>query len=644
MSTKINKIALPGIPDSKWDICQYNEIDYLPETGSTPAYPGMICPVGGDLFLSGYFGENTDTLAWTRLNLNIGETRGIADMQTVYNNSSAYYTDLTFTNYSNFAECDDVWLPLGKQNSYPVQVSGSTAELSIIWNLIKCLALITYHAGYQPTTGGFDTLRTQAFSYVDNGSLNQIPMPRLIVNGLALANPVCRKITYGREVYSDAYTYGEEYLDFHFETSFGYLILRAYRNNLRIRLGFELYPCTAESVDGYDFFGINSPSLGTIDTHLNDYAYYTSQPNKAIHRFLRKNSDLHKNYNMVDMAGRTPSQFWWCHPLLFKNAYGIGYQAASCKRFLRLDLFDEILNTTMSGRVNSDGYYTMAPLFDEIVRISPDKKNALVEYVIDKYGTISDSQWAPHHLLTNPITYPSELLYKYRVGTRTTTTTTTTSTTTTTTAPLVNYHIGVLNHYGDPLSSDEQTKCSATIYDTYGMPIQSVQCESTNSLHFYQIGGTRMPSYIVVIYQGMSKTISNLNTTTSSEYVVDFSQDIEFVRYTYNLVPHVLYQGQEVRTYQIGQYADYNFDEADWENRFTTDGMDVCDYDNISQQNGVDSFVVYEKHPNKVFIIPYGVSGMAESYGPIWIPETAGDIHHFEIELDDEQQFAPDLH
>jgi hypothetical protein len=416
MSTNINKVVLPGIPDSKWDICQYNEIDYLPEVGSTPAYPGMICPVGGDLYLSGYFGENTDTLAWTRLNLNVGEPGKIANMQTVYHSSSSHHTDLNFINNSNFAECDDVWLPLGKQNSYAVNVSGTTSEVSFIWSLIKCLALITYHAGYSQTTGTFDTLRNRAFTYVDNSTLNQIPIPRLGVNGSYLSNPICRKITYGKERCPKADTSGDEYLDFHFAVSFGYLILRTYRHIQRIRLGFELYPCTDVLKDGYDFFGLNSTSKGTIDGHLNDYAYYTSQPHKAIHRFLRKDEDLHMNYNMNDMTGRTPSQFWWCHPLLFKNAYGAGYQVASCKRFLRLDLFDEVLNTTMRGRVNSDGYYTMAPVFDEIVRISPDKKNALVEYVIEGTGDIDDKQWAPHHLLTDPITYPSEILYRYDVG------------------------------------------------------------------------------------------------------------------------------------------------------------------------------------------------------------------------------------
>lgn len=416
MSTKINKVALPGIPDSKWDICQYNEIDYLPEVGSTPDYPGMICPVGGDLFLSGYFGENTDTLAWTRLDLNVGEGGGIADMQTVYRVSGASQVRLTFVNNSNFAECDDVWLPLGKQCSYAVNVRGTTNELSFIWSLIKCLALIPYHARYQPTTGTFDSLRSTAFSYVDNGRLNQMPMPRLSANALSLSTALCQKVTYGRELCPPTDTYGEEYIDFHFEASFGYLILRAYRNDPRIRLGFESYPCTTVSTDGEDFFGLNSISNGVIDDSLNDYAYYTSQPNKAIHRFLRKNQYLHMNYNRDDMSERTPSQFWWCHPLLFKNAYGIGYQAASCKRFLRLDLFDEVLNTTASGRVNSDGYYTMAPVFDEIVRISPDKKNALVEYVIDGANNLSDSQWRQHQLLTNPITHPSEFLYKYSVG------------------------------------------------------------------------------------------------------------------------------------------------------------------------------------------------------------------------------------
>jgi hypothetical protein len=59
--------------------------------------------------------------------------------------------------------------------------------------------------------------------------------------------------------------------------------------------------------------------------------------------------------------------------------------------------------------------------------------------------------------------------------------------------------------------------------------------------------------------------------------------------------------------------------------------------------NGVDSFTVHEKHPNKILIMPYGISGVAESYGPIWIPEIAEDGHHFEIELDAEQSFAPDL-
>jgi hypothetical protein len=182
------------------------------------------------------------------------------------------------------------------------------------------------------------------------------------------------------------------------------------------------------------------------------------------------------------------------------------------------------------------------------------------------------------------------------------------------------------------------------MYDTYGREMQTVYCEETSSLHFYQIGGNaRIPSHIIVTYKSISKTISNLNTAESSDYFVDFSEDIEFVRQAYNLVPHVMYQGREVRTYRIGQYADYNFDEVDWGNRFTTDGMEVCDYDNVSQMNGVNSFVVYEKHPNKVFIIPYGVSGMAESYGPIWIPETAEVIHDFEIELEAEQSFAPDL-
>lgn len=416
MSTNINKVALPGIPDSKWDICQYNEIDYLPETGSTPAYPGMICPVGGDLYLSGYFGKNTDTLAWTRLDLNVGEGGRIADMQTVYNSSSAYYTDLTFTNNSAFAECDDVWLPLGKRNSYAVNVSGGTSELSFIWPLIKCLALIPYHAGYQTTSGTFSSLRTSAFSYVDNNTLNQMPMPRIACNTITLSNSLCQKITYGRELCPPTTTHGEEYIDFHFEVSFGYLILRAYRNDPRIRLGFEVSPCTTVSKDGYDDYGVNSPSLGTIASHLVDYAYYSSRPNKAMHKFLKKSSYLHRNYNMEDMYGRAPLQFWWCHPLLFKNAYGIGYQVASCKRFLRLDLFDEVLNTTARGIANSDGRSTMAPVFDEIVRISPDKKNALVEYVIDGNDNISDAQWAPHQSLTNLITYPSEILYKYRVG------------------------------------------------------------------------------------------------------------------------------------------------------------------------------------------------------------------------------------
>lgn len=416
MSTKINKVALPGIPDSKWDICQYNEIDYLPEVGSTPAYPGMICPVGGDLYLSGYFGENTDTLAWTHLNLNVGEPGKIANMQTVYKSQSTSSISLTFTNNSAFAQCGRVWLPLGKRNSYAVKVSGTTSEVSFIWLLIKCLALIPYHASYTQTTGSFDTLRAQAFNYVDNGRLNEMRMPSLSVNGDYLLNSVCQKVTYGRELCPSLDTYGDEYIDFHFEVSFGYLILRAYRNDGRIRLGFELHPCTAESVDGYDFFGLNSISKGTIDDHLDGYAYYTSQPNRAIHRFLEKDSYLHINYNMNDMSSRTPSQFWWCHPLLFKNVYGLGYQVASCKRFLRLNLFDEVLNTELNTPANIDTYHTMTPVFDEIVRISPDKKNALVEYVIDGAGKIDDMQWAPHNVLTNPITHPSEFLYKYSVG------------------------------------------------------------------------------------------------------------------------------------------------------------------------------------------------------------------------------------
>ena len=643
MSIKINKVALPGISGNKWDICQYNEINYLPEVNSTPAYPGMICPSGGDFYLSGYFGENTNTLAWTRLDLNVGEAGKIANMQTVYNRSTTAQTNLSFVNNSNFAECDDVWLPLGKRNSYAVNVSGTTNELTVIWTLIKCLALIPNHNGYATTAGTFAKLRTRAFTYVDNGTLSAMPIPYLQVNGLSLNNPVCKKITYGKELCATADTYNEEYLDLHFEVSFGYLILRCYRNGQRIRLGFEVSPCTDESLDGYDMFGLNSPSLGAIENDLVNYAYYTSHPNKAIHRFLRKDMYLHMNYNHTKAS--IPRQFWWCHPLLFQDTYGTGYQVASCKRFLRLDLFDEVLNTVTMGVRNSDGYYTMAPVFDEIVRISPNKDTALVEYVIDEDGSIDDEQWAPHNILTSPITFPSELLYKYRVGTASsTTTTTTTSSTAAPTMPLVNYHITVLNHYGDQLSSDEQSMCSATIYDAYGKEMQKVYCEESSSLHFYQIGGsTRIPSYIIVTYRDMSKTISNLDTTASSEYTVDFSEDIESVRRTYNLVPHVMYRGQEVRTYQIGQYADYNFDEVNWENRFTTDGMSVYLYNDANKIPGVDPFTVYEKHPNKVFIIPYGVSGMAESYGPIWIPETAGDIHHFEIELAEEQSFAPDL-
>ena len=643
MSVKINKVSLPGIPDSKWDICQYNEINYLPEVNSTPAYPGMICSNGGNLYLSGYFGENTNTLAWTRLDLNTIQTNRIANMQTVYNRSTTAQINLTFVNNSNFAECDDVWLPLGKQYSYAVNASGSTIELQFIWSLIKCLALITYHVGYSTTSGTFDTLRTRAFTYVDNDTLSAMPMPSLLVNGLSLNNSVCRKITYGKEFCPVTDTYSAEYLDLHFEVSFGYLILRCYRGSQRIRLGFEVSPCNTEAMDGYDSFGQNSPSLGTIGNDLLDYAYYTSQPNKAIHRFLRKDIYLHTNYNIGKSL--TPQQFWWCHPLLIQDTYGTGYQVASCKRFLRWDLFDEVLSTTTMGGRNSDGYYTMSPLFDEIVRIPSHRNTALVEYVIDGDSMIDDNTWAPHNVLTNPITFPSELLYKYRVGNASTTTThtTTTSATAAPTMPLVNYHITVLNHYGDELSSDEQSMCSATIYDAYGKEIQKAYCEESSSLHFYQIGGTRIPSYIIVTYRDMAKTISNLDTTASSEYTVDFSEDVESVRQTYNLVPHIMYRGQEIRTYQIGQYADYNFDEDDWEDRFITDGMEVYDYDNVSTIDGVSSFTVYEKHPNKVFIIPYGISGMVESYGPIWIPEIAAGIHHFEIELGQEQSFAPDL-
>lgn len=644
MSTKINKVALPGIPNSKWDICQYNELNYLPEVGSTPAYPGMVCPIGSDLYLSGYFGENMDVLAWTRLDLNTGETARIANLQTFYRSSSTGSINLTFTNNSNFSEVGQVWLPLGKRNSYAVNLSGGTSELAFIWDLIKCLALITYHAGYSTTTGSFNNLREQAFNYVDAGRLNEMPMPYIYANSSYLSSP-CEKITYGVEACRAATaTDGAEYIDLHFGMSFGYLILRAYRNNINFRLGFEIAPCVSESMDGLDIYGLNSASKGAIDSSLVGYAYYTSRPNKSMYRFLRKDLDLHTVYNLTHMAARTPQQFWWCHPLLSQGVYGTGYQVASCKRFLRINLFDEVLNTIMLAPSNSDRYYTMSPLFDEIVRTSRDQKNALVEYVIDGDFVINDSTYVPHNELTNPVTYPSEYLYQYRVGsTSTTTTTTTTTPTTGPTVPTVNYHVSVLNHYGDPLSSDEQSMCSATMYDTYGRQIRTVQCDSTSSLHFYQVGGTTIPSYIIVTYRSMSKTISNLNTATSSTYIADFSGNIEFVRQTANLIPYVTYQGQEVRTYQIGQYADYNFDEIDWQNRFTTDGMEVYDYDNVSKTNGVDSFVVYEKHPNKVFVIPSGVTGMAASYGPITIPETAGDGVRIMIELEQEQSFAPDL-
>lgn len=69
MSTKINKLALPGIPGSDWAICQYYEAIIAPTVGSIPLYPGVVASKGNNLYISGYFGENTNVLTWTVITL-----------------------------------------------------------------------------------------------------------------------------------------------------------------------------------------------------------------------------------------------------------------------------------------------------------------------------------------------------------------------------------------------------------------------------------------------------------------------------------------------------------------------------------------------------------------------------------------------
>ena len=678
MSAKIKKTSLPGIPGSNWHICQYTELNEAPSIGDKPIYPGTFATFGNDLYISGYFGEHTGTLAWTLLSTTEknSDDYSAGVMKTWYSpGTSGSRGELMMTPPSGASSITPPTIPAGKMMEYDAAISGVNAgSFSQVQNLIKALIFSRATSGtrtsfaFSGTSSTYEDAWSKLFTGIDDGTFNGLGFT-LFVNASAFGaeKGTCWKVVYGREMAPNTNTTGYKYVDMYYALNTQRalnIILRFYDSSPNdIRLGFEYTTCAAGE-DGKEWADDYSTLSKYITPQNFEFINYGGSIGQAFHKFVSKHPEDHYHYNYVitqinlPQVPKTPVSFWFCSPLYQTSTYDAtqSYKHVSCKRFMRLNLYEERTNCS-NAQIT-----VMTPCFDEIVRVSPDLKYSLVEYVIpfnsSGGGQVSDRNWMTALITPNPLPYidtvatmPSTIVYNNSIYSATITTTTTSQEATPTIAPTT-YNVICYNQYRELMTdSDQCQECTVSVYDTKGKLIKSAHPKTNGVATITLPTGTQVPSNIVAEYKLFEpQTISGLETGTHT-FSVYFDEGYERVTgSSYHLIPHVTYLGDPIQTYAIGQYSDWDWSDSQHdiygEYPLTSTESIVYDYDNVSFTNGIDSFVVENGRPNQLFIFFRGASpyGAGESYGPIEIPSQYGDrVLEFDIELEGQLSFAPNI-